>query len=144
MLALTLVLNGCREVQEPQFKKIEGFKIRKLGLKESEVGFRLRFLNPNDFRVNAKEAVVTIEIDGVSLGQFVQDSSVSIDKNKEFIVPFTGTIPMGRLLELNYRNLGERELNVRAKGSVKLGKAGVFVTRDIDYEGKHKLSEVDL
>jgi hypothetical protein len=45
---------------------------------------------------------------------------------------------------MNLQNLTEKEINLKADGSVKVGKGGVFITRPVSYEGKHKLDEIRI
>jgi hypothetical protein len=42
-------------------------------------------------------------------------------------------------MNLGLENKMGKEVQVRADGSVRVGKAGVYVTKDIDYKGRHLL-----
>jgi len=43
---------------------------------------------------------------------------------------------------MNFQDIGERDILLKADGSAKVGKAGIFVTKAIHYQGKHKLGEI--
>ncbi len=83
-------------------------------------------------------------MDTVYLGKFVQDSAISVDRNAEFSIPLTGSIPLNKALQLNLQDIDSREIVLRADGATKVGKAGIFVTKKIRYEGRHKLSDVNF
>jgi hypothetical protein len=83
-------------------------------------------------------------MDTVYLGKFSQDSTIMVGRNADFSIPFTGVIPMKTALQLDLRNLQTRDILIRADGKVKVGKAGIFVNRDIHYEGKHRLDDIQI
>jgi hypothetical protein len=48
-------------------------------------------------------------------------------------------VPIATALKLKINDLASRELLLQAKGSVKVGKAGVFISKPFTYSGKHKV-----
>ena len=64
---------------------------------------------------------------------------MEVSKNAEFSIPFTGTVPVATALKLKLNDLASRDLLLQANGSVRVGKAGVFITRPFNYTGKHKV-----
>jgi LEA14-like dessication related protein len=134
------VLGSCKKVQDPEFRRIEGFKIKSLGLQQTDIGFSVVYHNPNNFGVSVKEAEAEVFIDSVSMGIFRQDSSVSVQRNAEFSIPLSGSITLKQAAKLNLETLPFREVLIRADGNVKVGKAGIFITKPFNYQGKHKLS----
>lgn len=136
---LLLVLAGCTKVKDPEFRRIEKFGLRKLGLQEATIGFHVTYFNPNNFGVTVKEAAADIYLDSVYLGKFTQEKTVEVRKNADFSIPFTGSISLQTALNLKMEDLTNRDVLLRADGTVKVGKAGVFVNKPIRYEGRHKL-----
>jgi LEA14-like dessication related protein len=136
---LILILASCGKIEQPEFRSIDDFKVKKFGLQESTIGFDVRYFNPNDFTLNVKEAEADIYIDSVYVGKFVQDNSVAVGEKKEFSIPLTGNISMMQALKLNLTDVSNRQVHIKADGSVKVGKAGVFVSKPFKYEGKHKV-----
>ena len=134
-----IALSSCKKIEAPQFKNVEGFKIKSLGLKETKVGFNVTFYNPNDFGIHVKEAVSDIYIDSVYAGKFVQDEEVDVSKNSNFSIPLTGSIPLAVALKLDLTQLVNKDLLFKANGSVKIGKAGVFITKPFNYQGVHQI-----
>lgn len=138
-LAIGLLASSCGKVEEPEFRKLNNFGIRKLGLQESTVGFNAVYYNPNNFGVSVKEAALDVYIDSTYLGKFTQPQQVEVDNKAEFSIPLEATVTLQNAMSLGLEKKLGKEVLVRADGSVKIGKAGVFVTKDIDYKGRHLL-----
>lgn len=131
-------------VKNPEFRRIDNFRLKNMGLTQATIGLNTTYYNPNNFGVTVKEAWANLYMDSVYLGKFLQDSTVFVDRNAEFSIPLSGAITLQSALKLNFKNLRQRELLFRADGSVKVGKAGIFVTRPFQYEGKHRLEDIDI
>ena len=135
---------GCRDVKDPEFRRVDNFGVRKVSFQDATIGFEVTYFNPNNFGVNVKEAEADVFIDSVYIGKFVQDNLVDVQKSAEFSIPFSGKIPLQRALEFNFKDLSSREVLLKAQGSAKVGKAGVYITKPISYQGKHRLDEIQI
>jgi LEA14-like dessication related protein len=142
LLLSALVGTGCKQAKDPEFRRLENFGVRNISLQEATIGFEVTYFNPNDFGVNVKETVTDIYIDSVYMGKFSQVSDISVKKNAEFSIPLSGTIPMQKVLGMDLRGLAGKEILLRASGTTRVGKAGIFVTKDIKYQGRHRLDEI--
>jgi LEA14-like dessication related protein len=140
-LSLTIVF-GCAKVKDPEFRRLDHFRVKSLGIQETRIGFNVTYFNPNNFGVTVKETQADIYLDSVYLGKFLQDSTISVSKNSEFSIPLSGAVSMKTALQMNFQDLGNRDILLKADGSAKVGKAGIFVTKAIHYQGKHKLGEI--
>ena len=139
LLILLSVLTACSNIKEPQFRRFESFGVKSLGLQKVDIGFSVTYFNPNGFGVNVKEAAADLYVDSIYLGKCSQEQEVSVEKNSEFSIPLSGSISLSEALKLKTNDLSNRELLVRANGSVKVGKAGVFISKPFNYSGKHKI-----
>ena len=139
---MVIILSGCSKVKDPEFRRIDHFHVKSLGLEQTTIGFNVTYFNPNNFGVTVKETAADIYMDSVYLGKFVQDSTVSVNKNSEFSIPLFGAVTMKTALQMNFQDIGNRDILLKADGNVKVGKAGIFVTKAIHYQGKHRLSEI--
>lgn len=142
ILMLTTLFGSCKKIADPEFRRVDHFKLKSLGLAETTIGFEVTYYNPNNFGVSVKETGADIYLDSTYLGKFTQDSAVSVSSNSEFSIPLSGTIPMQKALQLNIQNISTRNIFLRAEGSVKVGKAGIYITKPIHYKGYHKLSDL--
>lgn len=137
-------LAGCARVKDPEFRKVGNFKMKGINPKQTTIGFNVVYFNPNNFGVTVKDGSVDVYMDSIYLGKFTQDSSIVVKKNADFSIPLSGAIPLRTALELDLRNIGQRDILLRADGAVKVGKAGIFVSKDVHYSGKHRLDEIQI
>ncbi len=138
---LLIILLGCAKVKDPEFRRIGNFHLKNFGLQNAVIGFNVTYYNPNNFGVTVKETEADIYLDTLYLGKFVQDSSISVGKNAEFSIPLSGSVALQTVLQLNIQDLGQREVLLKADGSVKVGKAGIYITKPFHYLGKHRLGD---
>jgi LEA14-like dessication related protein len=139
LLAAALFLGACGQIRDPEFRRLESFRVKKAGLQQTDLGFAVTYFNPNRFGVSVKETEADFYIDSVFIGKFVQEHPVEVGKNAEFSIPFTGSIALMTLLQLNIQDLNHRKVDIKANGSVKIGKAGVYISRPFIYQGKHQV-----
>ncbi|MDQ3683826.1 MAG: LEA type 2 family protein [Bacteroidota bacterium] len=133
-------LSSCGKMEEPQFKRLENFNLKSVGLKETVVGFDATLHNPNSFGVTIKESAVDVYLDSVFAGNFKQTEQISVKSEADFSIPLEGKIPISRALNMNLPGLIGKEVLVRADGSVKVGKGGVYVTKEFTFEGLQRLT----
>jgi LEA14-like dessication related protein len=134
---------SCGKVEKPRFRHLENFQVKKVGLQNAVVEFDAMFFNPNRFGLNVKEAAFDIYVDSLYLGKFTQQKDVMVSSGTNFSIPLEGTLTWQQVLKSEWKDLVGREVLLKANGLVKLGKAGVFVTKNIAYQGRHKL-DMDL
>jgi len=144
LLLVVGIVSGCKEVKDPEFRKVDEFGLKNLSLMDATVGFNVTYFNPNDFGVTVKEAEADIYIDSTYMGKFVQDTAIEVRRQSDFTIPFSGTIPLRKAMELNLESLPQRDILLKADGNVKVGKAGIYVSRPIHYQGLHRLDEIQL
>ena len=138
-LLCLVILGSCAKPKDPEFRRIEKFGVRKIDLQKATIGFQVTYFNPNNFGVTVKDAEADIYLDTVYLGKFVQENNVEVKKGSEFSIPFLGSITLLTALNLKLDDLARNEILLKADGNIKVGKAGVFVKKPINYQGKHRL-----
>ena len=135
---------GCGRIKDPEFRRVDNFRLKNFGLQEAVIGFNVTYFNPNNFAVTVKEAKADIFLDTVYLGKFVQDSVISVRKNGEFSIPLSGSVSLQTVLKLDLQEISQRQVLLKANGDVKVGKAGIYITKDFKYEGRHTLDDFTL
>lgn len=143
-LLMVIILAGCTKIKEPVFRRIDNFRLKNFGLQEAVIAFNVTYNNPNNFGVTVKEAGADVYLDTIYLGKFVQDSAISVGKNSEFSIPLSGPVSFQTLLNMDVQDLSQREVLLKANGSVKIGKAGIYVTKPFTYQGKHRLADISF
>lgn len=139
---LLVIILGCGKVQAPEFRHVSGFKVRSLGLQQTIIGFKVTYFNPNNFGVTVKQTEADVYMDSVFLGKFSQDTSIAVSKNAEFSIPLSGKISLQTALNLNLQDLENRDILLRAEGTTRVGKGGIFINKPIHYEGRHRIDEI--
>jgi hypothetical protein len=137
--SLLLLLASCARIEQPRFQRLEHFGIKKLGLQNAVIGFDATFHNPNKFGVTVKEAVFDFYADTIYIGKFIQPKEVAVPPGSEFSIPMEGTISWLKALDPNVQRMAGKQVMLKADGSVKLGKAGVFINKEVNYQGLHIL-----
>jgi LEA14-like dessication related protein len=135
---------GCTKIKEPEFRRVDNFHLKNFGLQQAVIAFNVHYFNPNNFEVTVKEAAADVYLDSVYLGKFVQDSTIGVKKNAEFSIPLSGAVSLQTVLSLNLQELSQREVVLKANGNVKVGKAGIFITKDFNYLGKHRIQDISF
>jgi LEA14-like dessication related protein len=138
-LLLVLIFTSCAKMKEPEFRRIDGFGIKKIGIKETTIGFNLTWFNPNNFGVAVKEAAFDVYLDSVYLGKFTQPTPVSVTSNGEFSIPMEGTVSLLTALQFDIPKMVGKMVFIQANGNVLVGKAGVFMKKELNYKGNHRL-----
>jgi LEA14-like dessication related protein len=138
----SLGLASCGSVKEPEFKGIENVRIKKFGLNESTLSLNLHYFNPNKSRLKLKKAEGDAWIDGKFLGHFIIDTLVLIPANGYFQLPVKLQMDMSSLFKNSLAALFNKEVLVKIEGKAKVGKAGIFISYSIRYEGKQNFGEM--
>jgi LEA14-like dessication related protein len=138
--SLLLLFVSCTRIKDPEFRRLDNFGVKKLGFEESVIGFSATYYNPNNFGVTVKEADINVYVDTVYLGKFTQPAEVSVNQVAEFSIPLEGKIGLQKAMKFDLPKLLGKTVTLRAEGSVKVGKVGVYVKKPIRYEGQQKIS----
>jgi LEA14-like dessication related protein len=142
-LTLLLVSFGsCRSFKQPELKAIENVKAPSLGFKNTVVTLDLHFYNPNKSRVKFKNASGEAWVDGQKLGNFSVDSSMTIPSKADFWLPVKLEMEMKDALRHAGIFISQEQVYLKIDGRARLGKAGIYVTYPIRYEGKQDLRKL--
>jgi LEA14-like dessication related protein len=139
LLPIIVFMASCGKIQDPEFRKLDNFGVKKMGLGSATVGFDAVFNNPNNFGVSVKEAAFDIYLDTTYLGRFTQPNTVDVASKSDFAIPLETTVPFQKAMNMGLERYLGKEVLVKANGSVKVGKAGVYIVKNFNYQGKHVL-----
>ena len=85
-----------------------------------------------------KHTDLDIFFDGSYLGHSSQDYQITIPKLSEFTLPMEVNIEMKNVVINALSTFLGKEVFVKVTGHVKLGKANVYKTITVNYEGKQR------
>ena len=101
----------------------------------------LIYFNPNNFGLQLKYTDLDIFVDNNYLGHSSQDFQITIPRLSEFTLPLQIQLDMKNLMKNAIPTLlMGKEVMVKITGTVKLGKANVYKTFPVNYEGLQRFS----
>lgn len=106
-----------------------------MGFAATTLKVDLVYYNPNNFGLQLKYTDLDIYVNNNYLGHSSQDYQITIPRLSEFTMPLAIEVDMKNLLKNAFPTLLGKEVLVKVTGTVKLGKANVFKTFPVNYEG---------
>ena len=127
-------MSSCREPRDLEFREFHNLSLEKLGFAGATLKVDLVYYNPNNFGLELNRTDLDIYIDSSYLGHSSQDLQVAIPKRDIFTIPLKVELDMKNLLKNGIIGLMNKQVNVRLLGKVKVGKAGVYKSFNVDYQ----------
>jgi LEA14-like dessication related protein len=143
LLILTILLVSCSTPKELEYREFRNLSVQKVGFSTSSVKMDMIYYNPNGFGLQLKRTELDLFVNGVLLGHSSQEYQITIPKKDQFIIPITMEVDMKNLLRNSLTSLFKKEVTVKATGSIKVGKANVFMSIPVNYEGVQSLDFFD-
>ncbi len=137
---LPLLLISCAVPKELEYRDFKNFTIDKIGFSSSAIKMDLVYYNPNNFSLQLQRTDLDIFIDNNYLGHTIQELQISIPKRAEFYIPVKIDVDMKNLLKNGFITLVNNEVMIKVTGTVKVGKANVYKTFPVSYEGKQRFT----
>ncbi len=140
LISLVISIFSCREPKELEYRDFKNLTTEKLGFSTSTIKIDLIYYNPNNFGLELKRTDLDIFINGNYLGHTAQEYQIHIPKKGEFTLPLTVEVDMKNAYKNAFPALFGQEVLVKITGKVKLGKANVYKSFPVNYEGKQQFS----
>lgn len=134
-IILTFLQLACSVPKELEYRDFKNFRIDKVGFSATALKMDLIYYNPNNFGLQLQRTDLDIYLDNNLLGHTVQEQQITIPGKAEFAIPVKIDVDMKNLLKNGFATLVKNEVMVRVTGSVKVGKANIFKTFRVNYEG---------
>ena len=134
-----LFMSSCRTPQDLVFRDFNNLALDKLGFSASILKVDLIYYNPNNFGMELKRTELDIYVDSTFLGHSSQELQVAIPKRDVFTIPLKVDLDMKNLFKNGLTSLFDKTVNVRAVGTIKVGKAGVYKNFNIDYTSEQEI-----
>ncbi|MGB8192356.1 MAG: LEA type 2 family protein [Chitinophagaceae bacterium] len=139
LLICAFSLSFCGKPKQPDYIDFQHLNIKKASLDKSVITFDLRYFNPNNFRMQLKEAAVDVYFNDKFVGKSVLDSLIHIPARDTFLIPVSMQVQMKSLLTNAMQLLLNPDVMVKLNGNARLGKGGIFLNVPISYEGKQRI-----
>lgn len=140
LLLLLIIAASCSSPKMIEYRDYKNFSIEKLGFSNSQVKLDLEYFNPNNFGLQLRRTELDIYINNTFLGHSSSDTLINIPRNNTFLLPIKFDADMKNLFKNAWSTMMGNEVTVKVTGKLKIGKANVFMSMPVDYEGKHKFS----
>jgi len=140
VLSLPVLLNSCIAPKELEYRDFKNFTISKVGFSASTIRMDLVYYNPNNFSLQLRTTDLDIFLENNYLGHTIQEMQLTIPSRAEFSIPISMDVDMKNLLKNGLLTLVKSEVSVKVAGSVKVGKANIFKSFPVNYEGKQQFT----
>lgn len=140
VISVILFTSSCQAPKELIYRDFKNLKVDKMGFSATTLKVDLIYYNPNNFGLQLKYTDLDIYIDNNYLGHSSQDYQITIPRLAEFTMPLAIEVDMKNLLKNSIPALLGRDVLVKVTGTVKLGKANVFKSFPVSYEGIQRFS----
>jgi len=137
---ILIIFASCQAPKELEYRDVRKLELKQLGFNQSAINFELVYFNPNKFGLDLKKVESDVYLDNIYLGKFQLDTLMRIPKNSEFVLPSTIYIDMQNLMKNAAQLMFKKEILIKAKGNVKIGKGGIFKTLPFTYEGRQEVN----
>ncbi len=135
-----VLATSCQAPKELVYRDFKNLKVEKVGFASTTLKLDLVYYNPNNFGLQLKYTDLDIFVDSNYLGHSSQDYQITIPRLAEFTLPIQIDVAMENLIKNALPTLLGKEVMLKVTGSVKLGKANVYKTFPVNYEGLQRFS----
>ena len=126
---------SCQAPKDLVYRDFKNLKLEKVGFAATTLKVDLVYYNPNNFGLQLKYTDLDIYVNSNYLGHSSQDYQITIPRLAEFTMPLAIEVDMKNLLKNAFPTLLGKEVLIKVTGTVKLGKANVYKTFPVNYEG---------
>ena len=136
----TLVISGCSSPKELEYQEYKNFHLENLGFNKSRVSLDLKYYNPNNFGLQLRRSDLDIFINNNFLGHSSSDTLINIPRRDTFLLPIKFDMDMKNVFKNAFSSIVGNDILVKVTGRIKIGKANVFMSMPVNYEGRHTFS----
>jgi len=119
------MISSCQAPKDLEYRSAKNFQLNQLGFSKSKMSLDLVFYNPNKFGLDLKKVDSDVYLDNIYLGKFQLDTLMHINKSSEFVLPSSVEVDMQNLMKNAVQLMFKKEMQIRATGSEKVGKADI-------------------
>ena len=94
----------------------------------------LVYFNPNNYGLQLKRTDLDIYINDIFMGHTSQEYQITIPRKEEFSIPIQMDVDMQNLYKNSLNIMMKNQVIVKLTGSVKVGKANVFISFPVNYQ----------
>jgi len=134
LLFVPLIFTSCGPPKALEYREFRNFTIEKIGYTNTSVKMDIVYFNPNNYGLQLKRTDLDVYVNDIYLGHTSQEYQITIPRKDEFSVPVIIDVDMKNLFKNGLNTIFKSEVMVKLTGSVKVGKANVFISFPVNYE----------
>ena len=139
IIVVTTIVS-CSAPKALEYNSYKNLSIERLGFADSQVKLELQYFNPNNFGLQVRRTELDIFINNNLLGHSSTDTLINIPRRDTFLLPINFNVDMQNLFKNAWNSFTGNEVSVKVTGKLKIGKANIFMSMPVNYEGKYKFS----
>ncbi|MBC9931896.1 LEA type 2 family protein [Chitinophaga qingshengii] len=132
--------SSCEKMKDLQFVRVASLQMDEMGMSKSIVRLTLAYYNPNNYRLQLKDANFNVFFDDTEVGRSIQDTMINIPAKDTFYFPVKLEVNMANVLKNAFTAFSSKEVTIKATGNCKVGKGGVYLPFPIKCETKQALN----
>ena len=136
---LVFFMSSCRSPRDLEFRELKNISVENVDFRSATLKADLIYYNPNNFGLELNRADLDIYLDSSYFGHSSQDFQIAIPKRDLFTLPVKLELDIKNLLKNGLNAFFNKEVQIRAIGSIRLGKAGVYKSFKMDYSTMQKI-----
>ncbi len=140
LIGCMVLAASCAAPKALEYREFRNFKIERLGFSTTTVKMDMIYFNPNNFGLQLKRTDLDVFINDVYLGRTSQEYQVTIEKKENVTIPIQLQVDMRNLYKNSLNVLFRNTVQLKVTGTVKVGKANVFLNFPVNYEAAQTFS----
>jgi LEA14-like dessication related protein len=139
LLMMISALLSCGHPKDLQYLDFQNLRLQKAGISESVVTADIRYFNPNNFKLQLKEADLDLFVNEKYVGHSHLDTLIHIPAKDTFYVPVSVKLNLADLFKNALQLVLNPEVSLKIEGKAKVGKAGIYKNFPVSYQGKERI-----
>lgn len=135
-----LLFVSCSTPKALEYRDFKNLTIEKVGFTSSFAKMELVYYNPNNYGLQLNRTDLDIYINDVYMGRTAQSYQVNIPRKDTFSIPLKVEVDMRNIFKNGLNLMLKNEVMVKITGTLKVGKANVFMGIPVHYQGKQAFS----
>ncbi|UAY51000.1 LEA type 2 family protein [Ferruginibacter albus] len=130
-----IMLTSCSTPKALEYRDFKNLTIEKIGFATSTLKMDITYYNPNNMGLQLKRADLDIYMENNFVGHATQLYQINIPKLQEFTIPVQVDVDMKNVYKNIITSLMNKQVLVKVSGSIQAGKANIFMTLPVNYQG---------
>ena len=132
-LFVVILAASCAQPKALEYRGVEHFRVESVSFNGNRIGVDVHFYNPNNYGLEVKGGNIDLYLNDHFLGTSTVEARTVIQKHSDFLVPVAVSASLQDLLAGSLQLLTNKEVTLHLKGTVKVGKDGVFIPVPVDF-----------